>query len=241
MYAYIDDGGAARAARDGDVKDVPKQLVDLANAGGGHDNITAVVIRVGETAAAELAAARDELALKLDVLKGMQMFRYLSYKELVQVAAIAETIEVTRPTRRSSATAQPGDAMYVVLVGQRAAARRTTTSHRRSAAASTSARWRSSIARCARSTAIAGRADSARRRSAQRLLRHHQARAGERGEAVVGVRAGARSRCARRRAISATRCTATSRRRDRAGELYFKIDGAARGGAAAPPGPARSR
>ncbi len=44
------------------------------------------------------------------------MFRYLSYKELVQVAATAETIEV--PTDKVIfSDGQPGDAMYVVISG----------------------------------------------------------------------------------------------------------------------------
>ena len=48
MYAYVDEDELPKQLADGEVKDVPKKLVDVANAGGGHDNITAVVIRVGE-------------------------------------------------------------------------------------------------------------------------------------------------------------------------------------------------
>src|SRR5205085_12459308 len=42
MYAYVDEAELPKQLADGDVRDVPKQLVDVANKGGGHDNITAV-------------------------------------------------------------------------------------------------------------------------------------------------------------------------------------------------------
>jgi CRP-like cAMP-binding protein len=95
---------------------VPRLLVEHANKGGGHDNITAVVIRVGDTASTEIAPRTTEVSLKLEVLKGMQMFRYLSYKELVRVSNIAEMIELSSDQVIFSA-GQPGDAMYVVLQG----------------------------------------------------------------------------------------------------------------------------
>lgn len=116
MYAYVDEDELPKQLAEGDVKEVPKKLVDRANAGGGHDNITAVVIRVGQTASADLAPRTTEVTLKLDVLKGMQMFRYLSYKELVRIGGIAEMIELTKDQVVFS-EGQPGDSMYVVVSG----------------------------------------------------------------------------------------------------------------------------
>src|SRR5581483_1800641 len=117
MYAYVDEELLPQQLADGDVKDATKHLIDVANLGGGHDNITAVVVRVGETSSTELAPRTTEVSLKLEVLKGMQMFRYLSYKELVRVSNIAEMIEIAAEQVIFS-TGQPGDAMYVVLAGQ---------------------------------------------------------------------------------------------------------------------------
>jgi serine/threonine protein phosphatase PrpC len=116
MYAYVDDAELPTQLADGEVKDVPKKLVEVANQGGGHDNITAVVVRIGETSSTELVPHTTEVSLKLEVLKGMQMFRYLSYKELVRVSNIAEITEVSADQVIFS-TGQPGDAMYVVLSG----------------------------------------------------------------------------------------------------------------------------
>src|SRR4029077_21100022 len=77
MYAYVDENELPAQLATPDVKDVPKALVDVANKGGGHDNITAVVIRVGDTTMADATSRHTtEVSLKLEVLKGMQMFRY---------------------------------------------------------------------------------------------------------------------------------------------------------------------
>jgi len=116
MYAYIDEDELPEQLADGEIKDVPNKLVELANSGGGHDNITAVVLRIGQGQSAEHAPRTTEVSLKLEVLKGMQMFRYLSYKELVRVSNIAEIIDVAGDAVVFSA-GQPGDSMYVVLKG----------------------------------------------------------------------------------------------------------------------------
>jgi len=116
MYAYVDEADLPKQLADGDVKEVPKRLVDAANNGGGHDNITAVVIRVGDTASSELVPRTTEVSLKLEVLKGMQMFRYLSYKELVRVGNIADIVDL-KANEVVFSQGQPGDAMYVVLAG----------------------------------------------------------------------------------------------------------------------------
>ena len=116
MYAHLEEAELPKQLAEGDVKEVPKKLVELANAGGGHDNITAVVIRVSDTTSAELTQRNTEVSLKLDALKGMQMFRYLSYKELVQVSSIGEVLDAKAEQVIFSA-GQPGDAMYVVITG----------------------------------------------------------------------------------------------------------------------------
>jgi PPM family protein phosphatase len=115
MYAYVDDNELPKQLSEGDIKEVPKKLVEIANKGGGHDNITAVVIRVSDSATAAQGKTSD-VSMKLETLKGMQMLRYLSYKELVQVAAIAEVVEC-KANQTIFESGQPGDAMYVVTEG----------------------------------------------------------------------------------------------------------------------------
>ena len=45
MYAYVDEEELPKQLAEGEIKEVPHKLVENANSGGGHDNITAVVIR----------------------------------------------------------------------------------------------------------------------------------------------------------------------------------------------------
>ena len=105
LYAYLDEEKLPALLGDGDIKDAPKQLIEIANSGGGHDNITGVVLRVGEGGTATAAAPRTgEASLKLDALKNMQMFRYLSYRELVRVANVT-SVDVDAQVRAAVLTA----------------------------------------------------------------------------------------------------------------------------------------
>ena len=89
LYAYFTEAELPGLLTLENINDVPTGLITKANAGGGHDNITAVCIRVPE--ADEITDLRaEELALKLEVLKGMRLFRFLTYTDLVRVMNIAE-------------------------------------------------------------------------------------------------------------------------------------------------------
>ncbi len=116
LYAYLDELNLPGLLGDGEVKEVPKKLIDLANDGGGHDNITGVVIRVGDGAATSTQPKVGEASLKLDALKAMQMFRYLSYRELVRVAN-STTVEEHGADQPVFAEGDPGESMYVVMTG----------------------------------------------------------------------------------------------------------------------------
>jgi serine/threonine protein phosphatase PrpC len=114
LYAYFEDDDVPKLLADGEVAEVPKKLIERANEGGGHDNITGVVIRVGQPE--EAVEHVEEVALKIEVLKGMQMFRYLSYKELVRVMNITETLDFATGAQVFK-EGEPGEAMFVVLGG----------------------------------------------------------------------------------------------------------------------------
>lgn len=117
LYAYLEDEQLPGLLTDGDVKDVPRRLIEVANDGGGHDNITGVVIRVGEVSKeSEPQAKVGDASLKLDALKAMQMFRYLSYRELVRVANVTSVVDAAA-AERIFAEGDAGDSMYVVLTG----------------------------------------------------------------------------------------------------------------------------
>ncbi len=88
LHAYLNDKNMTQILSRPDTKQATEMFVDLANRGGGHDNITAVVVRVA--GAEEEDIRSKELSLKINVLKGMPIFRYLSYRELVRLMNITQ-------------------------------------------------------------------------------------------------------------------------------------------------------
>ncbi|HJL40484.1 MAG TPA: cyclic nucleotide-binding domain-containing protein [Myxococcales bacterium LLY-WYZ-16_1] len=115
FHGYVeDDAELAGLLAEDDASEIPRKLVDLANARGGKDNITCLVVRVpGE--------AEDPLALdvieRLDVLREIPLFRHLTYKELVKV------LNQTRLRRVDAGETiieeqSPGDEFFVVLSGE---------------------------------------------------------------------------------------------------------------------------
>jgi serine/threonine protein phosphatase PrpC/CRP-like cAMP-binding protein len=116
MYAYLEDGDLADLLTAKDLPEISSALVDKANQGGGHDNITVVCVRVPEEPQAQTDTRAEEFALKLEVLGGMPLFKYLSYAELVRVMNLASTREFATDELIFE-EGEPGDAMYVVLSG----------------------------------------------------------------------------------------------------------------------------
>ena len=88
LHAYLDDEKISKTIDLPDAKNITKKFIDLANEGGGHDNITNVFIRLARTDQEDKRA--QDLSLKIEVIKGMPIFRYLDYKELVRVLNITE-------------------------------------------------------------------------------------------------------------------------------------------------------
>ncbi|HXJ20199.1 MAG TPA: Stp1/IreP family PP2C-type Ser/Thr phosphatase [Polyangia bacterium] len=116
LHAYLNDPRIVDNLKGDDVKALPKKFIDLANAGGGHDNITAIVVRVeGAPAAAEDRAA--ELARKVDVLRKMPLFRHLIYKEILRVLNVTQVREYA-PGEEIIKEGTTGDEMFVLLRGK---------------------------------------------------------------------------------------------------------------------------
>ena len=111
LTAHVDDDEIGEVVRGHDLLAVPKRFIELANARGGKDNITSLVVRLAR------AGDADEIALKLNVLRKMPLFRPLTYVELVEVLNVSEL-------HRYEAGAiifeerHEGDALYVVLEGR---------------------------------------------------------------------------------------------------------------------------
>jgi serine/threonine protein phosphatase PrpC/CRP-like cAMP-binding protein len=90
-------------------------LIELANKKGGKDNITAVLVRLGEGDAKDSVRAR-RLALKRDVILKMPLFARLNERELLRVMQVAEVLAF-EPGQIVVREGDRGDELFIVLTG----------------------------------------------------------------------------------------------------------------------------
>lgn len=99
-----------------DVKNIPQAFIDLANNRGGKDNITTVVVRIvdPEGKAGEL---NREINLKIETIRRMPIFKFLTYKELVRIMNITRV----KPADTGEAVINEGDEgedLFIILSGK---------------------------------------------------------------------------------------------------------------------------
>ena len=116
LHGYLESPEELREplSRDGD--DSVKALVQLANDRGGKDNITTIVVKVGEEGAVDAARAR-RLALKREVLANMPLFSRLTERELLRVMQAVEVREF-KDSDVVIREGDKGDELFIVLEGK---------------------------------------------------------------------------------------------------------------------------
>jgi hypothetical protein len=116
LHGYLESPEELREplALEGDA--TVKALITLANDRGGKDNITTIVVKVGEEGAVDAARAK-RLALKRDVLANMPLFSRLTERELLRVM---QAVEVREHTDGEIVIREgdKGDELFIVLEGK---------------------------------------------------------------------------------------------------------------------------
>ena len=92
-----------------------KSLVQLANDRGGKDNITSIIVKLGEEGAQDVARAK-RLALKREVLARMPLFARLTERELLRVMQAVEVREYADGGVVIK-EGDKGDELFIVLDG----------------------------------------------------------------------------------------------------------------------------
>ena len=114
LHHYLRDSEVSKLL-DGDVQDATRRLVQLANDGGGHDNITNVIVRIEQPAVVGDRTA--EYTRKIDVLRRMPFFHDLDMKEIIRVLNMTE-VRGYSPSDLLITEGQPGEEMFIILTGR---------------------------------------------------------------------------------------------------------------------------
>jgi PPM family protein phosphatase len=117
LHAYLKDSDVPEIMTAEDIADAPKTMVALANAGGGHDNITAVVVRVETEGTTEHAARASDLANRVDVLKKMPLFKHLTYKEIMRLLNVL-VVKDYKAGERIIEEKTDGEELFIILSGK---------------------------------------------------------------------------------------------------------------------------
>ncbi|MBN2724628.1 MAG: Stp1/IreP family PP2C-type Ser/Thr phosphatase [Deltaproteobacteria bacterium] len=118
LSAYLDDIIIDETFRDENLQSVAQSFIDTANRGGGHDNITAVLVRMpmeGDVQDAINKAA--EISLSMDVLHTIKIFKHLQYQELVLVHSYTE-LRSYPPGSVIVTQGEMGDELFIIVRGK---------------------------------------------------------------------------------------------------------------------------
>jgi PPM family protein phosphatase len=116
LHGYLESPEELRGALSLDGDAIVEALIALANDRGGKDNITTIVVKLGEEGAVDAARAR-RLALKRDVLANMPLFSRLTERELLRVMQAVEVREY-KDGDVVIREGDKGDELFIVLEGK---------------------------------------------------------------------------------------------------------------------------
>ncbi|HEV3192437.1 MAG TPA: Stp1/IreP family PP2C-type Ser/Thr phosphatase [Polyangiaceae bacterium] len=116
LHGYLETTDELKSALLLEGGDSVKALIELANGRGGKDNITTVVVKVGEEGTGDPQLAK-RLALKRDVLANMPLFARLTDRELLRVMQAVQVREC-QDGEVVIREGDKGDELFIVLEGK---------------------------------------------------------------------------------------------------------------------------
>lgn len=117
LHGYLEEAEIPKLFEDIAEDQLVDQLIALANDRGGKDNITAIIVKVADDETSSGVAAAKEVALKLEVLHRIPLFRNVTYQELVRIINITRT-KTYKPDEQVVVEGDDGDELCVVLSGK---------------------------------------------------------------------------------------------------------------------------
>ncbi|MBM4319035.1 MAG: cyclic nucleotide-binding domain-containing protein [Deltaproteobacteria bacterium] len=104
---------------EGPLEGAPRRLIAHANARGGRDNVTAMVLEVAELELKDDGLATEVMQHKfrMDTLGAIWLLKHLSYKELIRVLNITESRQYP-PGATIISEGEQGDSLFVMMRGQ---------------------------------------------------------------------------------------------------------------------------
>ncbi|MDD5307388.1 MAG: Stp1/IreP family PP2C-type Ser/Thr phosphatase [Deltaproteobacteria bacterium] len=116
LHGYLENDEISPILQEGrSVEDIPASFIELANERGGKDNITNIVVRMVDPEG-KAAALTQEVNLKIEVIRKMPLFKFLTYKELVRIMNITRVKEVPDGAPVINEGEEGGE-LFIVLAG----------------------------------------------------------------------------------------------------------------------------
>lgn len=116
LHEYFEDAAElGRILSHPDANAAAKEFIDTANARGGKDNITALILMVGDVTQRDERRA-EQIALKREMLARMPLFKHLNDRELLRILQVTDVLSYAEgdPVMTEG---EAGDELFVVLKG----------------------------------------------------------------------------------------------------------------------------